>query len=102
MTRLLIESGAEILDTDICMASYKSCRTIIWEASPPDPDGGYQFPPPGLRPDEPKSKAFRAAVQMGHDELVDLVSKERRDENTKPFSLPSGLRLIEAVQILRS
>jgi hypothetical protein len=43
---------------------------MLWKDTP---DRGYQTILAGMGPDEPRSRAFRAVMQLGHNELVDLV-----------------------------
>lgn len=70
MVKLLIESGARVHKTDITLAADQSCQTMLWKDTP---DRGYQTTLAGMGPDEPRSRAFRAVMQLGHNELVDLV-----------------------------
>jgi hypothetical protein len=81
MVRLLIEIKSKIRGADIDCALRASCRAIIDRNASPFPDTG---------PDHPLSKAFRAATELGHNELVDLVS--RRIGRPILFLNLSGLR----------
>jgi hypothetical protein len=78
-TRLLIEIGAEIHDSDILRASDMSCPAIIRNYI-----DHYYF---ALDPDAPISTIFRAVTQMGHDELVELVSRKDQMNIPSQFSL---------------
>lgn len=95
MTRLLVESGAKIRNTDINFASFGSCQAMIWNLTPSH-RSSYGYPPdPG--PDDPRSMALRAAIQMGHDELVDLTSEKDQTEIPNLFS-PIWPSLVQAVR----
>lgn len=96
MVRLLIESGAKVHKIDIKLATYHSCQTMIWKDTPQD--WGYQTTPAGMGPDEPRSRAFRAAMQLGHNELVDLVCQVDIPSVYKPIwpLLTKAVRFCEA------
>ncbi|PCH07115.1 Hypothetical protein PENO1_014080 [Penicillium occitanis (nom. inval.)] len=95
MTRLLVESGTEVHDTDINLASCGSCQAMIWNLTPSHGSSYGQTPDPG--PDDPRSIALRAAIQMGHDELVDLISEKDQTDIPSLFS-PIWPSLVETVR----
>lgn len=93
MVKLLVENGAEINKTDIIAESYRSCRQSIWNESPRD---GYFY----MVPEQPRSKAFRAAIQLGHDELLDLVvSSEAAPGCIPSLYSPIWPSLVQAARI---
>lgn len=73
MVKLLIESGARVDETDFTLAPNQSCQTMLWRDTP---DRGYQTTLAGMGPDEPRSRAFRAVIQLGHNELINLVYRK--------------------------
>lgn len=68
MVKPLIENGFKIRQNDIACASRESCKMIICKNVPKD------FDSPDVGLDQPRAKAFRAATELGHHELVDLVA----------------------------
>jgi hypothetical protein len=71
MVRLLIENGAGVNQTHITRASRYSCHAYMQECI------NYEIF--SVSTAKAKLQALRAALQMGHSELVDLVSKDRAD-----------------------
>lgn len=90
MIQLLIESGAEIHDTDIQRASAPSCQTIIWHFIETIYRDSCHQDSNGLI-----SKALHAATKMGHDELVGLVSRQDQMDSSIWSLLVEAVRSCE-------
>ncbi|KAF3387916.1 hypothetical protein DPV78_011923 [Talaromyces pinophilus] len=86
MVKLLVENGFKIRQNHIACASRESCQMIICKNVPKD------FDSPDVDPDQPQAKAFRAATELGHNELVDVVAKKKDKGGYRAFTNLSGQR----------
>lgn len=80
MVKLLVENGAKIDQTHITRASQHGCHAYMSKHIHSEVFSFF------LKSENARTKGFRAALQMGHDELIDIVSTNKRAEIPSLYS----------------